>query len=167
MGYHAGKPLESVVYCFYKITSVFYEFTGTINHRFLTNKNARTILKYNQVQAMYISHTAIVLWLKVRYTLSTIGYNYAPLNLRIQYSKRVRIVIRKGGRTLVCMTDTQLPEASIVFNSKQSYTAKPQICGKYPFVDPVHSGCFIRVKSKFTNLIELVCYCFISLAKGN
>jgi len=24
--------------------SVFYEFTGTINHRFLTNQNARTIL---------------------------------------------------------------------------------------------------------------------------
>ena len=49
--YHTGKPIESVVYCFYKITisktenvSVFYEFTGTINHRFLTNQNARTIL---------------------------------------------------------------------------------------------------------------------------
>ena len=34
---------ESVVYCFYKITAS-YEFTGTINHRFLTNQNARTIL---------------------------------------------------------------------------------------------------------------------------
>ena len=48
VGYHAGKPIESVVYCFYKITlkhvSVFYEFTGTINHRFLTNQNARTML---------------------------------------------------------------------------------------------------------------------------
>ena len=48
VGYHAGKPIETVVYCFYKITlkqvSVFYEFTGTINHRFLTNQNARTML---------------------------------------------------------------------------------------------------------------------------
>ena len=51
MGSHAGKPIESVVYCFYKITlskteivSVFYEFTGTINHRFLSNQNARSIL---------------------------------------------------------------------------------------------------------------------------
>ena len=51
VGYQAGKPIESVVYCFYKITlskmenvSVFCEFTGTINHRFLTNQNARTIL---------------------------------------------------------------------------------------------------------------------------
>ena len=51
MGGQAGKPIESVVYCFYTITlsktenvSVFYEFTGTINHRFLTNQNARTIL---------------------------------------------------------------------------------------------------------------------------
>ena len=47
-GYHAGKPIESVVYCFYKITlkyvSVFYEFTGTINHRFLTNQAVRIIL---------------------------------------------------------------------------------------------------------------------------
>ena len=50
---HAGKPIESVVYCFqYKITlsktenvSVFCEFTGTINHGFLTNQNARTILE--------------------------------------------------------------------------------------------------------------------------
>ena len=44
VGYHAGKPIESVVYCFYKITLVFYELTGTINHRFLTNQNACTIL---------------------------------------------------------------------------------------------------------------------------
>ena len=51
VGYQAGKPIESVVYCFYKITlgkmenvSVFPEFTGTINHRFLTNQNACTIL---------------------------------------------------------------------------------------------------------------------------
>ena len=48
VGYHAGKAIESGVYCFYKITlkhaSVFYEFTGTINLRFLTNQNARTIL---------------------------------------------------------------------------------------------------------------------------
>ena len=64
VGSHAGKPIESVVYCFYKITLkhvlVVYEFTGTINlvprtfplgtscgtinHRFLTNQNARTIL---------------------------------------------------------------------------------------------------------------------------
>ena len=43
MGYHAGKPIESVVYCFYKITLSF-EFTGTLNYRFLTNQNARTIL---------------------------------------------------------------------------------------------------------------------------
>ena len=43
VGYHAGKPLETVVYCFYKITLSFYEFTGTINHRFLTNQNAQTI----------------------------------------------------------------------------------------------------------------------------
>ena len=46
--FHAGKLIESVVYCFYKITfkcvSVFYEFTGTINHRFLTNQDARTTL---------------------------------------------------------------------------------------------------------------------------
>ena len=45
---HTGKPIESVVYCFYKITlkhvSVFFEFTGTINLRFLTSQNARTIL---------------------------------------------------------------------------------------------------------------------------
>ena len=40
-----------MVYCFYKISlsktenvSVFYEFTGTINHWFLTNQNARSIL---------------------------------------------------------------------------------------------------------------------------
>ena len=39
MGYHAGKPIESVVNCFYKIT-------GTIKHRFLTNRNARTILVF-------------------------------------------------------------------------------------------------------------------------
>ena len=51
MGYHTGKPIESVVYFFYTITliktenvSVFYEFTSTINHTFLTNQNARTIL---------------------------------------------------------------------------------------------------------------------------
>ena len=44
MGYHAGKPIESVVSCFYKNVSVFYEFTGTINDRFLTNQNGRTIL---------------------------------------------------------------------------------------------------------------------------
>ena len=44
VGYHARKLIESVVYCFFKITLVFYEFTGTINHRFLTNQNARTIL---------------------------------------------------------------------------------------------------------------------------
>ena len=47
VGYHTSKPIKSVVYCF-KITlkhvSVFYEFTGTINHRFLTNQNAHTIL---------------------------------------------------------------------------------------------------------------------------
>ena len=51
VGYHAGKPIESVVYCLYKITlsktenvSVFYEFTSTISHRLLTNQKARTIL---------------------------------------------------------------------------------------------------------------------------
>ena len=46
MGYHACKPTESVVYCFYKITlsKSTVEFTGTINHRFLTNQNAHTIL---------------------------------------------------------------------------------------------------------------------------
>ena len=44
VGYHAGKLIESVVYCFYKISLVLYEFTGTINHRFLTNQNAPTIL---------------------------------------------------------------------------------------------------------------------------
>ena len=49
MGYHAGKAIESRgVYCFYKMTlrhvSVFYEFTGPINLRFLTNQNARSIL---------------------------------------------------------------------------------------------------------------------------
>ena len=45
--YHASKPVESVVQCFYKITlkdvSIFYEFTSTINHRFLTSQNAHTI----------------------------------------------------------------------------------------------------------------------------
>ena len=40
----AGRPIESVVHCFYKITLVFYGFTGTINRRFLTNQNARPIL---------------------------------------------------------------------------------------------------------------------------
>ena len=51
LGYHGGKPIESVFCCFYKLTlsktenvSVFYEFTGTINHRFLTNQNGRSIL---------------------------------------------------------------------------------------------------------------------------
>ena len=48
--HHAGKPIESVVYCFYKITlkcvSDFYEFTGTINRRFLTNQGVRTVLVY-------------------------------------------------------------------------------------------------------------------------
>ena len=52
VGYQAGKPIESVVYCFYEqITltktenvSVFYEFTGTIYHRFLTNQNTCTML---------------------------------------------------------------------------------------------------------------------------
>ena len=46
-GYHAGKPIESVVNCFYKITlsktenvSVFYEFTGTINHVFNQSERA-------------------------------------------------------------------------------------------------------------------------------
>ena len=34
VGYHAGKPIESVVYCFYKSFLWVY---GTINHRFLTN----------------------------------------------------------------------------------------------------------------------------------
>ena len=59
MGYHAGKPIESVVYCFYKITfyktkkKVFYKFTGTINRRFLTNQNAyylRYFIKNNRLQ---------------------------------------------------------------------------------------------------------------------
>ena len=48
VGYHAGKPIESALCCFYKITlkhvSVFYEFTAAINHRLLTNQDARTIL---------------------------------------------------------------------------------------------------------------------------
>ena len=43
VGYQSGKPIESVVYCFYKIT-VFFELTGTINHRFSNNQNARTIV---------------------------------------------------------------------------------------------------------------------------
>ena len=50
VGYHAGKRIESVVYYFYKMTlsktenvSVSYKFTSTINHRFLTNQNARTM----------------------------------------------------------------------------------------------------------------------------
>ena len=41
LSFAASKPIESVVFCFYKITvsktenvSVFYEFTGTINCRF-------------------------------------------------------------------------------------------------------------------------------------
>ena len=53
VGYHAGKPIENLIYCFYKITlsktesvSVFYEFTGTINHKFLTKQNARHYLSY-------------------------------------------------------------------------------------------------------------------------
>ena len=41
VGYHTSKPIKSVVYFFYKITlkhvSVFYEFTGSINYRFLAN----------------------------------------------------------------------------------------------------------------------------------
>ena len=48
VGYHTSKPLENVVFYFYKITlkhvSVFYDFTGTINYWFLTDQNARTIL---------------------------------------------------------------------------------------------------------------------------
>ena len=53
MAYHGVKPIESVVYCFYKITTSkrsFHEFTGTINHRFLTNQNARTILGGNYMR---------------------------------------------------------------------------------------------------------------------
>ena len=41
VGYHAGKPIESGVYCFYKLTFKFSEFIGTTNHRFLTNQNVR------------------------------------------------------------------------------------------------------------------------------
>ena len=51
VGFHTCNPIESEVYCYYKITlsktenvSVLYEFTGTINHSFSTNQNARTIL---------------------------------------------------------------------------------------------------------------------------
>ena len=53
VAYHSVKPIESVVYCFYKITTSkrsFHEFTGTINHRFLTNQNARTILGGNYMR---------------------------------------------------------------------------------------------------------------------
>ena len=39
-----GKPIESVVYCFYKTTLSKLCVYGTINHRFLTKKNARTFL---------------------------------------------------------------------------------------------------------------------------
>ena len=53
MGYYAGKPIKSVVFCFYKITlnvSIFYvftgDFTGTINDRFLTNQSARSVLVF-------------------------------------------------------------------------------------------------------------------------
>ena len=53
VGYYAGKPIESVVDCFHKITlkhfSVFYEFTGTTNRTFLTNQSARTILVILQI----------------------------------------------------------------------------------------------------------------------
>ena len=58
VGYNTSKPIKGVVYCFYKITlkhvSVFYEFTGTVNHRFLTNQNARTVLSYSYFINYYI-----------------------------------------------------------------------------------------------------------------
>ena len=41
--YFTAQPIENLVYCFYKtkpVASIFYEFTGTINHRFLTSQNA-------------------------------------------------------------------------------------------------------------------------------
>ena len=74
MGYHAGKPIERVVYCFYKISlsktenvSVFYEFTGTINHWLMVfNQSERAFylsyfnkIKYTIESMVYCSHTAI------------------------------------------------------------------------------------------------------------
>ena len=65
VSYQAGKPIESVVYCFYKITLVFYEFTGTINHRFSTNQNARTFsVKFNYKISYPICASGIIVLLK-------------------------------------------------------------------------------------------------------
>ena len=41
VGYYTGKPIECAVYCFYEMN--FYEFTGAINYRLLTNQGARSI----------------------------------------------------------------------------------------------------------------------------
>ena len=46
VGYHAGKPIESVVYCFYKLTLGFLWVYRHNKPQVLTNQNARTILVF-------------------------------------------------------------------------------------------------------------------------
>ena len=53
LSFAASKPVESVVFCFYKITvsktenvSVFYEFTGTINCTFFNQSERAYYLIY-------------------------------------------------------------------------------------------------------------------------
>ena len=47
MCYDAGKPIESVVYCFYKITlSKTMSLPGTINHRFFNQSEHAYYLSY-------------------------------------------------------------------------------------------------------------------------
>ena len=57
--YHAGKPTESVVCCFYKITLSFLWVYRHINHRFLTNQNARTVLVIlyeKKIKGLWVDH---------------------------------------------------------------------------------------------------------------
>lgn len=59
--YFTAKPIENLVYCFYKtkpVASIFYEFTGTINHRFLTSQNAQSIQVVLQI--MFVTGVATV-----------------------------------------------------------------------------------------------------------
>ena len=47
MCYHDSKPIESVVYCFYKITlSKTMSLQGTINHRFFNQSEHAYYLSY-------------------------------------------------------------------------------------------------------------------------
>ena len=89
VGYHAGKPLETVVYCFYKITLSFYEFTGTINHRFLTNQNAQTIysrLPQNSLRFVGLVDSVIFFW-----TSSPKRFLCVTRRLRSDVSPHVRV----------------------------------------------------------------------------